>query len=229
MKKMFSLLVVAMMAATAPFAQSAAELAKPQAELRALHMKMLNAKPTKAAKKQAKELKKEGWTVPAGEATIEQQITRSQLYGEEYINDEEGNATKRFIMQTAVQTGGTYNAAYAAARSSAQVELAALLKTQIAAAMQSKLDNAQSSAISATTIDKFNQRSRAIVDEALPNAISVLTIYRRLQNNNFEVQVRLAFDKRELQARLKRNLQRELEQEGDQLDSTVQDVICTKF
>lgn len=229
MKKMISMLVIALMATTATFAQSAAELAKQQAELRAIHMKMLNAKPTKAAKKQAKELKKEGWTVPAGEPTIEQQITRSQLYGEEYMTDEAGNASKRFIMQTAVQTGGTYNAAYAAARANAQVELASLLKTQIAAAMQSKVDNAQSSGITATTVDKFNERSRAIVDETLTNAINVLAIYRRLQNNNFEVQVRLAFDKKELQARLKRNLQRELEREGDQLDNLVEDIICTKF
>lgn len=229
MKKMFSLLVVALMAATATFAQSAAELAKQQAELRAIHMKMLNAKPTKAAKKEAKELKKDGWTIPAGDLPMEQQITRGHLLAEEYMPDEDGNAVKRYIQHSAIQTGGTYNAAYAAARANVQVELATLIKSQIAAAMQAKLDNAQASGISATTVDKFNQRSRAIVDEALTNAISVLVIYRRLQNNNFEVQVRLAFDKRELQARLKRNLQRELEQEGDQLDSTVQDVICTKF
>lgn len=229
MKKMISMLVIALMANTTTFAQSAAELAKQQAELRAIHMKTLNAKLTKSAKKQAKELKKEGWVVLAGEPTIEQQITRSQLYGEEYISDEANNATKRFIMQTTMQTGGTYNAAYAAARANAQVELASLLKTQIAAAMQSKLDNAQASGISATTVDKFNQRSRAIVDETLTNAINILAIYRRLPNNNFEVQVRLAFDKKELQARLKRNLQRELELEGDALDNLVEDIICTKF
>lgn len=225
MKRSIILLVTAMVALTT-FAQSAMELAKQQSELRAIHMKMLNAKPTKEAKKQAKQFEKEGWTVPVGEKSIERQITESQIYGEEIMTDEMGGITKRFMIQPSIQTAGTYNAAYAAARANAQVELAALLKTEIVAAMQGKLDNAQSSDISAITVDKFNQRSRAIVDETLTNSIPVLVVYRRLQNNNFEVQVRLAFDKKELVARLKRNLRKELEYEGNSLDPIIDEIFC---
>ncbi len=227
MKKMISLLVVALMATTT-FAQSAAELARQQKELNEINMKMLNAKPTRDAKKQAKELKKEGWQVPAGEATIEKQITQSQLYGAELMADENGAPTKRFILQTGQTTSGTYNAGVAAARTAAQTELAALLKTEIVAAIQQKLDNDQGSTIKTTTVDKFNERARAIVDESLTNSIRVLTIYRRLPNNNFEVQVRLAFDKKELTARMKRNLQKELESEGDVLNSLIDEVFSNK-
>lgn len=228
MKKMISLLVVAMMA-TATFAQSAAELARQQKELNEIHMKMLKAKPTKDAKKQAKELKREGWLVPAGELSIEQQITRSQLYGEELTTDENGGITKRFIQQTGQTTSGTYNAGVAAARAAAQTELAAMLKTEIVAAFQQKLDNQQNNAITATTIDKFNERARAIVDQSLTNSIPVLAIYRVLPNNNYQVQVRIAYDKKELAARIKRNMQRELEREGDSLDPVIEDVFCNKF
>ena len=228
MKKIFIMLTVAMVA-TLTFAQSAAELAKQQAELNAIHMKMLNAKPTKDAKKQAKELKKEGWTVPAGEKSIEQQITQSQFYSAELMTDENGGATKRFIMQTAVQTAGSYNAGYAAARANAQTELAAMLKTEIVAAMQTKLDNAQSSDINAVTVDKFNERARSIVDATLTNSIPTLVVYRRIQNHNFEVQVRIAFDKKELAARLKRNMQKQLETEGDILDVLVEEILCKKL
>ena len=224
MKRMISMMIAAMIAATS-FAQSAAELAKQQAELNAIHRKMLNAKPTKDAKKQAKEFKKEGWTVMAGDPSIEQQITRAQFHGEELMTDENGAVTQRFLMQSGQATSGSYNAGYAAARASAQTELAALLKTRIVAAMQQKLDNAQNSSISATTIDKFNERSRSIVDETLTNSIRVLSIYRRLPNNNFEVQVRLAFDKKELMARIKRNMQKELESEGDSLNPIVEDAL----
>ena len=115
-----------------------------------------------------------------------------------------------------------------AARTAAQTELAALLKTEIVAAIQQKLDNAQGSTITATTVDKFNERARAIVDESLTNSIRVLTIYRRLPNNNFEVQVRLAFDKKELTARMKRNLQKELESEGDALNPVIDEVFSNK-
>ncbi|MBR1448348.1 MAG: hypothetical protein IJ588_06350 [Prevotella sp.] len=228
MKKMISLLVIAMMA-TATFAQSAAELAKQQKELNEIHMKMLKAKPTKDAKKQAKELKKEGWLVPAGELSIEQQITRSQLYGEELTTDENGGIIKRFIQQTGQTTSGTYNAGVAAARAAAQTELAAMLKTEIVAAFQQKLYNQQNNAITSTTIDKFNERARAIVDQSLTNSIPVLAIYRVLPNNNYQVQVRIAYDKKELAARIKRNMQRELEREGDSLDPVIEDVFCNKF
>ena len=192
MKKILFFVAALMIAATAT-AQTAMELARQQQELNAINMAMLNAKPTKQAKKQAKELKAEGWTVPAGDLDIAQQVTRSQLYSAELATDESGNVTKRYIMQTAQQTAGTYNSGYAAARAAAQTELAAMLKTELVTAMQQKLDNSESDALTAITIDKFNQRSRMIVDQTLTNAIPVLSIYRRLPNNKFEVQVRIAF------------------------------------
>lgn len=228
MKKILSF-VAAIMIATTATAQTAMELARQQQELNAINMKMLNAKPTKQAKKQAKELKAEGWTVPAGDIDIAQQVTRSQLYSAELTTDESGNVTKRYIMQTAQQTAGTYNSGYAAARAAAQTELAAMLKTELVTAMQQKLDNSQSNVLTATTIDKFNQRSRMIVDQTLTNAIPVLAIYRRLPNNNFEVQVRIAFDKKELIARIKRNMQQELEKDGDKLYDIVDAVFDDKL
>ncbi len=230
MKKMILMVAAVLMTSTAVNAQSAIELAKQQKELNDINRKMLNQKPTKDAKKQAKELKKEGWLVPAGELSIEQQLTKSQLMGEELMADENGAPTKRFIMQTAIQTAGSYNSGYAAARTAAMTELAGLLKTEIVSAFQQKLDNAQSSSINATTVDKFNQRTKGIIDQALTNSITSLKIYRRLPNNNFEVQVRLAFDKKELAARLKRNMQKELEQEGDEeLNGIVDEVLSNKF
>ncbi len=229
MKKLFFTLIAAIACSMTLNAQSAIELAKQQRELNETIMKMLNAKPSKSAKKQAKEYKKEGWTVNAGDKDMEQQITASQMYGMESMVDEDGNTTKRFIMQSGTQTAGSYNAGYAAARNQAQVELAAMIKTQIVAAMQGKLDNEQASSISATTVDKFNERTKSIVDESLTNAIPVLTIYRRLPNNLFEVQVRLAFDKKELTARLKRNMQKQLEEEGDELSDIVDDVLRNKL
>lgn len=228
MKKILSF-VAAIMIATTATAQTAMELARQQQELNAINMKMLNAKPTKQAKKQAKELKAEGWTVPTGDIDIAQQVTRSQLYSAELTTDESGNVTKRYIMQTAQQTAGTYNSGYAAARAAAQTELAAMLKTELVTAMQQKLDNSQSNALTATTIDKFNQRSRIIVDQTLTNAIPVLAIYRRLPNNNFEVQVRIAFDKKELIARIKRNMEQELEKDGDKLYDIVDAVFDDKL
>lgn len=229
MKKMISLVVLALMGAATSFAQSAAELAKQQKELNQINMKMLNAKPSKDAKKQAKALKKEGWMVPAGDPAMEKQINKSLLFNEELMTNEDGAITQRFIQHTAQQTAGTYNAAYAAARSAAMTEMASLIETKLASAWKQNMDNAQNSAISATTNDKFFERSMAIVNQSISNAIPVLVIYRVLPNNNYQVQVRLAFDKREIAAKLKRNMQKELEMEGDKLGGIVEEVICNDY
>lgn len=225
MKKCFFMLVAAMMCSMTMTAQSALELAKEQRKLNEENTKMLNQKPTRDAKKQARKLKKDGWVVPVGKKTIEKQLTESQLLGEELMVDETGSSTKRYIQHTASQVAGTYNAGYAAARNAAIVELASNLKTQVAAAMQAKLDNSQTSSINAVTIDKFNERAKAIVDASLTNTRAVVVIYRVLRNNNYEVQVGLAYDKKELAASLKRKMQQELEMEGDELNDLVDEVI----
>lgn len=225
MKKMIFILVTAMLCTMTMNAQSALELAKEQRKLNEINAKMLNLKPTKDAKKQARQLKKAGWLVPAGEKSIEKQLTESQLLGEELMVDEAGSPTKRYIQHTASQVAGTYNAGYAAARNAAIVELASNLKTQVAAAMQSKLDNNQASSISAVTIDKFNERAKAIVDASLTNTRTVVALYRERPNNNYEVQVRLAYDKKELAASLKRKMQQILEMEGDELKGLVDEVM----
>ena len=213
------------MAASVMFGQTALELAKQQQELEAFNRKVINAKPTKDAKKQAKELKKEGWAVPAGEASIEQQITKSLLYGEELMMNEDGSTTKRFLMQTGRQTSGSYNVGYAAARANALAEVASMVKTQLVTSITVEQANSQTSAIEATTVDKFHQKIDAIVDQTLTNGIPMLAIYRILPNGNYDVQVRLAFDKKEILSRMKRNMQKELEKEGDTVFKRAQDVI----
>ena len=101
MKKILMMLALILMATTASYAQSAVELAKQQRELDKINRDLLNMKPTKTAKKQAKEWKKEGWVVPVGGSDLAQSITRSQLMGEELMADENGQPVKRYILHTA--------------------------------------------------------------------------------------------------------------------------------
>lgn len=226
MKKMISLLTLIAIA-TMSYAQNATELAKQQREQNAVYMKLLNMKPSKSAKKQAKELRKQGFVVPVGEATLEHQITRSQLYDEELTTDEEGNTTKRYYQHTGISRSGAYNTGFAAARANALTEVASMMKTQLVAAWKTKNDNSEGSSVT-TTNEKFNQRVGGIVDECITNAIPTVKMYREV-NKVFEVQVRLAFDKKELSSRLKRALQKELEQEGDELNDIVDEILSTKF
>lgn len=227
MKKMISLLTLIVIA-TMSFAQNATELAKQQREQNAEYMKLLNMKPSKSAKKQAKVYKKQGWEVPAGEGDLALQITKGQLLGEELMTDEGGNVTNRYYQHTAISTSGTYNTGFAAARANALTEVASMMKTELVAAWKAKSDNSQNGSTSVTTNEKFNQRLGGIVDETITNAIPTVKMYRRL-GNNFEVQLQLAFDKKELAARLKRAMQKELEEEGDQLNDIVDEMLSKKF
>ena len=80
-----------------------------------------------------------------------------------------------------------------------------MLETKIAAAMKRKQDNAQNSAIDATTVDKFHERGRAITDATL--------------------QVTVAYDKKVMKKQMKRQLAEELEAEGDGLDSELDGIV----
>lgn len=227
MKKTIAMLVLAFVAATSAFAQDAVELAKQQQKLNKINREMVDGKVTKSAKAEAKRLKKEGWQVVAGGKDIAHQVTDVQLLGEELMADESGNPTKRYIIRNGMSTAGTMNTATAAARAQAQVELAAMIETRVAGAMENKLDNAQSATITASTIEKFHQRAKSIIDATLTNTRTVLVVYRELQNHNYQVQVQLAFDKKEIEARLLRQLKKELEVEGDEdLNEIVSEVLA---
>ena len=94
MKKIFSFVFAAFMATTLSFAQNdieqSLELAKKKTQLDDFNKKSLNEKATKDARKEAKKLTKEGWTVPVGELSVEKQIMRGHLMREELITNDKG-------------------------------------------------------------------------------------------------------------------------------------------
>ncbi len=215
MRKLILLTIVALMACATGFAQSSVELAKQQKELNSINMRLLQIKPSKAAKKQAKKLRKEGWMVTGSDKPIELQITSDQLLAEELMADENGKPTKRYIQHSASAVQGTQKAAYADARAACQIEIAAMIETKIAGALLQRVDGIQSSSIDSTTVDKFQQRAKGVFDTVITNVIPGLNIYRQLSNNNYEVQVTLSFDKKQIAIQLKKELLKQLEMEGN--------------
>ncbi|MCD8237703.1 MAG: hypothetical protein LUD00_13940 [Prevotellaceae bacterium] len=231
MKRLTLLLAVGMIT-TASYAQSAVELAKQQRELDKINMEMLSAKPSKEVmkevKKEVKNREKAGWCVPAGGDGMAAQLIRSRLMNQELMRDEDGQTVRRYISHTATVLSGSESAGYASARNQCQVEIAAILKTKVAAAMKAALDNRQTSADNATSNDQFNQRVQSITDVTLSMMTPVIHFYR-VKGNNYEVEVRVAYDKKEMKASLKRRLEKELKIEGDELSDVVKDVLSGDF
>ena len=110
MKKILVLLAVAFMGASAGYAQSAIELAKQQRELDKVNMDMLNAKPSKDAKKQAKQRTKDGWEVPAGGLSMASQFTRAQLMRQELMAYPQHYYTNPVLKNNSVNRYYLYNA-----------------------------------------------------------------------------------------------------------------------
>lgn len=222
MKKFISLLLVTAMATTVSFAQDANSLDKEQYKADKILLKLMDVKPTSSAKKEAKRFEKEGWLVPAGEADIATQLTKSQIYATELMRDEAGFTTRRYIQSTAIAKGKSYNAAYKTAVENAKASIVTSLQTEIVAAMQLAIDN---EAVSATSIEKFNMKSSAIANSTLSNTMPSVVIYRRLEDKIIESQVRVVFDKMELIARMKRELLKQLEIDAKHVNEIVDNAV----
>ncbi len=229
MKKVLLLAMMAI-ACSVCSAQSMADMIKKKKNQDKMMREVVDIKPTSADKEQAKEMKADGWKVKAGDDPMEIQFYRARILKNTPMLDEASGfddaTTNRYIMWTTIATAGDESTASAAARANSQLEIASQLETKIAAAMESKKDNQQQNMVSATTVNKFHQRAKAIVDMTLKNTQVPVNIYRVLPNYNCQVQIQVAFDKLELRRQLLDNLKRELEQEGDDsLDGIVNDVL----
>lgn len=229
MKKMMIMLAIALMSAATVNAQSRSDLIKKQKQFQKEMRDLTNVKPTKEAKKQAKAYIKEGWKEVPGEHTIEVQLTQSYNYRDEPMADSKGEPVNRYIIHPGMATAGTYGLASRSATTNAQTELAAAIETKIYGAWSRKGDNMQESMTKSISNDKFHERMKGIVDQALTNTKTVLKIYRLLPNDQVEVSVQIAFDKQELIESMKQSIKRSLESEGDELESLVEDLICKDF
>lgn len=163
--------------------------------------------------------------VPAGSLSMASQFTRAQLMRQELMANDAGEPTSRYILHEATVTSGSESVGYSSARAQCQAEIASLLETKIAAAMKRKQDNAENSAIDATTVGKFHERSKAITEATLSMMTPVVHIYRVLPNNNYQVQVTVAYDKKVMKKQMKRQLAEELEAEGDGLDNELDGIV----
>ena len=183
-------------------------------------------KASKDAAKRAKQLRKKGWETMASDKPMDMQITDDRLLASETMKDKNGEDVSRWIIHTSRATQGTYNAAIAQARLSCQAEIASLLETKLAGALEQKLSGNQTGADVAETVDKFHQRFKGIVDGCLTDMKRGLCMYRTTENGNYEVEVTYAYDKKVLAARLAKQAQKQMEMEGDEdLNGVVNDIV----
>ena len=131
-------------------AQLTKEQLKQRKELKNQTKDELDEKATKAASKEAKSLKKQGWLAAPGALPIEKQLDRSYRMQSEY--DEE--MFPMYIQGEGISTGQNYDAAKMQAMEMARQQLAGQIQTEMTALIESNVSNNQLEAGEAASVSK---------------------------------------------------------------------------
>lgn len=203
------------------FAQLTKEQIKERQELAKASKKELNEKASKAARKEAKRLAKEGWRTAPGALPIEKQLDKSYLMQSQYDSD----GFPAFIMAEAMSTGGNYDAAKMQALELAKQNLAGQIQTEVTALIESTVANEQMVQSDATSITRSVMASKNLISQSIGRVVPVVEAYRVVNGNNREVLVRIAYSQAMAKAAAKRAIKQELEQRGDSLHNQLDNLL----
>lgn len=221
MKKIFLFIVLSIVTSGVTFAQSAKELTKERKGLMKISKAELNEKATKAARKEAKKLKKEGWTTAPGALPIEKQLDKSYMMQYEY--DEE--MFPKYIMGEAMSIGGNYDAAKMQALELAKQNLAGHIQTEVTALIENTVTNEQLGTEQAESITRSIMASKNLISQSIGRTITVMEVYRTLSNKNKEVLVRIAYNSSMAKKAAKKAIKEDLEKKGDDLHNKLDELL----
>ena len=186
---------------------------KERKELRKMSKGELNEKATKAARKEAKKLAKEGWASAPGALPIEKQLDKSYLMQMEY----DDNMYPKYLMGEAMSVGENYDGATMQAWELAKQNLAGQIQTEVTALIENSVANNQLGAEEAATVTKSVMAAKNLISQSIGRTITVVELYRTLNNKNKEVLVRIAYNGEMAKAAAKKAMREELEQKGNDL------------
>ena len=167
----------------------------------------------KMAEKRAKEMKKEGWQVGAGDLPLEIQLRES--FTKQFDKDEYGFS--KFYVNNGMSIGENYDAAKIQATEVARQQLASSLKSELMNLTEQEIANKAIAPGDAASITKTLQKSTSISSATLPRTVAVVSCYRKNKNGNTEVQIYLFMSAKQALDNAKQALRDELEQEADGL------------
>lgn len=202
-------------------AQLTKEQLKQRKELKNQTKDELDEKATKAASKEAKSLKKQGWMAAPGALPIEKQLDRSYRMQSEY--DEE--MFPMYIQGEGISTGQNYDAAKMQAMEMARQQLAGQIQTEMTALIESNVSNNQLEAGEAASVSKTIMAAKALISKSLGRTIPIMEVYRDLKNGNKEVLVRVAYSSKTAKAAVKKAVQEDLEKEGSNLQNKLDELL----
>ncbi len=209
MKKVLIFTLMLFLAGSISFAQDAKE----RKELMKASKSELNEKATKAARKEAKKLQKEGWTTAPGALPIDKQLDKSYLM--QYQYDE--NMYPKYIMGEAMSIGGNYDAAKMQALELAKQNLAGQIQTEVTTLIENTVANEQLSPDEAVSVTRSISAGKNLITQSIGRTIPVVELYRNTGKKNKEVLVRIAYNSDMAKAAVKKAIREDMEKRGDDL------------
>ncbi len=202
-------------------AQISKEQIRERRELTKVSRSELNDKATKAARKEAKALKKEGWTVAPGALPLEKQLDKSYLMQMEYDED----MYPKYLMGNAISIGENYDAAKMQALELAKLDLAGQIQTEITALVENTVSNKQLKAEQAVSVTQSVMSAKDLISQRIGRTITVIEEYRTKNNKNKEVLIRIAYNGNMAKAAAKKAVREQLEEKGEELHKKLDELL----
>lgn len=173
----------------------------------------LKEKASKDAKKEAKRLQKEGWTVSPGGLPLEKQVDRLYMFLEDYDDDLE----PVYVDGEGRSIAENFAAAQIQATELARMNIASKISSEATGIVDNMVANKMLADDQAASITTTLVENKSIFSQKLGRVQTPLTVTRELKNKNKEVMVRMVTKVSSIKEIAKEAVRAELEKEGKEL------------
>jgi len=213
MKKIFTIMTCALLAASLAIGQQTDKELK----------KDLKDKALKSAKKEARTLSKQGWKTMPGELPMEKMIEKAWM--KQVAEDEKGNPI--YITADGNGVAETKTAAEAQALEFAKLQLAGTIETKVASIVNGNIANEQLSTEDAASVTQIVQSSKNIIAQQLGYINPAFKLYRDLDDKKIEVQTRIFYETKQslviAKKAIKKDLKEKLKKTDEEVDKLLMD------
>lgn len=152
--------------------------------------KELKSKTLKSARKEAKRLVRQGYTVAPGAVPLEKQLENAWI---KTMEQDEKTAYPKYVVANGNAVGETITAAKLQANEVAKFELAGTISTNVAALIEGNIANAQLDSKEAASVTEVTGAIKNLIVQEIGRVIQLLELYKKV-GKNVEVNVRIAYN-----------------------------------
>ena len=222
MKKVILFIAVSLLVGTSTsYAQLTKEQRKERNEILKASKAELNAKASKAARKEAKTLAKEGWKTAPGALPLDKQLDKSYTMQMEYDED----MFPKYLMGEAMSIGENYDAAKMQALELAKQNLAGQIQTEVTALIENTVANKQLQPEEAASVVQSISAGKSLISQSIGRVITVIEVYRTVSNKNKEVLVKIAYNADMAKQAAKKAIRDDLEKKGEDLQNKLDELL----